>query len=157
MTRFLLTLPLILLITLLLSLPSHAQWERHELPTGAMSASGGYLGMDDVDFDGDLDPIILRSHFRIVENTLPEDWVLHHDDEISDSAYFYRSAMTDLDSDGDQDYIFNGWILGSTPDVISVGWLENLGYPEYRIHSSAVDAPKLASASCSWFLVECLS
>ncbi|MCB2213060.1 VCBS repeat-containing protein [bacterium] len=90
--------------------------------------------MDDVDYDGDLDPIVLRSHFRIVENTLPDDWILHHDNEISDSAYFYRSAMTDLDSDGDQDYIFNGWILGSTPDVISVGWLENLGYPEYRIH-----------------------
>ncbi|MCB2213500.1 VCBS repeat-containing protein [bacterium] len=134
MTRYLLTLPLILLITLSLSDPSYAQWERHELPTGAMSASGGFLGMDDVDYDGDLDPIVLRSHFRIVENTLPEDWVLHHDNEISDSAYFYQSAMVDLDSDGDQDYIFNGWILGSTPDVISVGWLENLGYPEYRIH-----------------------
>ncbi len=135
MTRYLLTLPLILLITLSLSLPSHAQWERHELPTGAAGVVGGFLGMNDVDFDGDLDPLVLCSVFRIVENMIPEEWVLHHDTEISDSAYFFHSAATDLDLDGDQDYIFSGWMLDS-PDPTSdaVGWLENLGYPEYRLH-----------------------
>ncbi|MCB2211337.1 hypothetical protein KQI52_04420 [bacterium] len=122
-------------IILTLSPPSHAQWERHELPTSAAGVVGGFLGMDDLESDGDLDLVILSSHLRFVENEFPDDWILHEDSNISDSASFYHSDQVDWDTDGDLDYFFSGWMQDSPdPWQYTIGLLENLGYPAFQLH-----------------------
>ncbi|MCB2213463.1 hypothetical protein KQI52_15210 [bacterium] len=94
MTRYLLTLPLILLITLSLSNPSNAQWERHELPIFA-GAGYGEVEISDIDFDGDVDAVGVAYDFAFAINHVPDD---PYDFDILEKA--------DIDNDGDVD-LFN--------------------------------------------------
>ncbi len=140
MTRYLLTLPLILLLALCCVSTSPAQWIGHELPAPAVDLVGGSLEIHDWDQDGDLDLAGLLagvfSDCNFIENRLPADWILYTADSLENVLGVTFSDTSDFDHDGDIDYVFYGYVASFGR---SIAWIERLGELEFTYHLIATN------------------
>lgn len=121
------------------------EWTRHVFANGDAPGGNHYMGMGDLDGDGDMDiacgakgkPFENGNWFAWWENTGEKVWTKHLLADYQIGATCILPA--DLDGDGDQD------MMASRGHGTGVLWFENLGDKKFELHE--VD-PRLSGPHC---------
>ncbi|MEM0970761.1 MAG: VCBS repeat-containing protein, partial [Verrucomicrobiota bacterium] len=116
--------------------PTHSDgpWKRHIFANGDAGGGSHYMGIGDLDGDGDHDitagakgkPFLNGNWFAWWENTGEETWKRH---TLATEETAATCAMpADLDGDGDMD------VFATRGHDAGILWFENLGEKKFQLH-----------------------